>query len=384
MRSIVFSIIAVIASLVPANAQAQQIASLNQLMEQIRARYQLPALAGAIVTPDKITAIGVAGVRARGTSVPVTIYDKWHMGSCTKAMTATMIARLVEDGRLTWGTTLEQIFGANHVHPDLRPATVRQLLGHRAGFKRDAQWPSTQYNEAATLRMRRRQAVTQEALRTQPAHLPGTTFLYSNLGYVIAGHIAEFKTGVPWESLMVEGVFRKLKMRDSGFGPPGHNYAVQATGHDKDGNPARRSVDAVVGPAGTIYCTLSDWARFIAEHLKGPEGESNLLSKERFNELHEPLEGQSYALGWDPEHLPAAGGKVLGHRGSNAFWLSIVKVALNKDFAVMAVTNIGGDNAQKAVEEATREMMRLHLKSEQGKSEAPSVPPLPTPRRNNP
>ena len=94
MKITLFSIIAVIASLVPTSAQAQEIASLNQLMEQFRARYQLPALAGAIVTPEKITAIGVAGVRARGTAIPATIYDKWHMGSCTKAMTATLIARL--------------------------------------------------------------------------------------------------------------------------------------------------------------------------------------------------------------------------------------------------------------------------------------------------
>ena len=380
MKFTLFSIIAVIASLVPTSAQAQEIASLNQLMEQFRARYQLPALAGAIVTPEKITAIGVAGVRARGMAIPATIYDKWHMGSCTKAMTATMIARLVEGGKISWDTTLEQIFGANHVHPDLRPATVRQLLGHRAGLKGNAHWLNDNNRANKLLR----EDVTQEALRTKPEHLPGTTFLYSNLGYVIAGHIAEFKTGLPWETLMIEGVFKELKMRNSGFGPPGPNQAMQPTGHDKAGNPSRNDNPPVIGPAGTIHCTLSDWARFIAEHLKGPKGESTILSQASFNELHEPLEGQGYALGWNTEHLPAAGGKVLFHSGSNNYWLCTVKIALNKDFAVMVVTNIANDNAHKAVAETIKELMRLQLKSEQGKFEAPPLPPLPKPLRINP
>ena len=281
-----------------------------------------------------------------------------------------MIARLVENGKISWDTTLEQIFGAKHVHPDLRPATVRQLLGHRAGFKCDAHWPSTQtqYNEAATLRMRRRQDVTQEALRTKPEHLPGTTHLYSNLGYVIAGHIAEFKTGIPWETLMIEGVFKELKMRDSGFGPPGPNQAVQPTGHDQAWQSFNRNAQffAVVGPAGTIHCTLSDWARFVAEHLKGVRGESDILSKERFDELHEPLEGQNYALGWGIEHLPAAGGKVVSHGGSNSYWVCHVKIALNKDFGVIVATNIGCDGCDphlsaKACDEVVKELMRLHL-----------------------
>jgi CubicO group peptidase (beta-lactamase class C family) len=57
-----------------------------------------------------LSAVGAVGVRKYGTDTPVTINDQFHLGSDTKAMTATMLATLVEEGKLSWGTRLEQVF----------------------------------------------------------------------------------------------------------------------------------------------------------------------------------------------------------------------------------------------------------------------------------
>src|SRR5947209_7467119 len=75
---------------------------IDELLETVRQRHGLPALGGAIVTSKGLVAIGAVGVRKAGTKVPVTVDDQWHLGSDTKAMTATVIARLVEQGRLKW------------------------------------------------------------------------------------------------------------------------------------------------------------------------------------------------------------------------------------------------------------------------------------------
>jgi len=75
-------------------------AAINDLLESVRQRHRMPAMAGAIVTSKGLVAQGAAGVRKAGTDVKVTVDDKWHLGSETKAMTATLIGSLEEQGRL--------------------------------------------------------------------------------------------------------------------------------------------------------------------------------------------------------------------------------------------------------------------------------------------
>ncbi|HEY6208130.1 MAG TPA: hypothetical protein VIW28_03670 [Gemmatimonadales bacterium] len=66
----------------PPNAQAPR--ELHPLLDSIRQKYDLPAMAGAIVTSEGIWARGVAGVRKYGTDTPVTIDDQFHLGSDTR------------------------------------------------------------------------------------------------------------------------------------------------------------------------------------------------------------------------------------------------------------------------------------------------------------
>jgi CubicO group peptidase (beta-lactamase class C family) len=58
-------------------------------LEKVRVQYGLPAIAAAVVKDGTIVASGVAGVRVHGTSIAATIDDRFHLGSDTKAMTAT-------------------------------------------------------------------------------------------------------------------------------------------------------------------------------------------------------------------------------------------------------------------------------------------------------
>src|SRR5262245_13058490 len=81
------------------------------VLAPIRAKHDLPAMAGAIVAAGEVAAIGVDGVRERGKPEKATTGDLWHLGSCTKAMTATLCAELVEDKKLSWTTTVGDVFG---------------------------------------------------------------------------------------------------------------------------------------------------------------------------------------------------------------------------------------------------------------------------------
>lgn len=70
-------------------------------LDAIRLKHSFPALGGAIVTSHGLQAAGVAGVRKAGADVAATVDDLWHLGSDTKAMTAVVIAKLVEQKKLT-------------------------------------------------------------------------------------------------------------------------------------------------------------------------------------------------------------------------------------------------------------------------------------------
>src|SRR5690349_6667914 len=69
----------------------------NGLLSPILEKYKLPCLGGAIVTTDRLVAVGAVGHRLAGAEAEVTTADLFHLGSCTKAMTATLIATLVEE-----------------------------------------------------------------------------------------------------------------------------------------------------------------------------------------------------------------------------------------------------------------------------------------------
>jgi CubicO group peptidase (beta-lactamase class C family) len=83
----------------------------------------LPVLAAAIVTSKGLIASGAVGVRKYGTNSPVTVNDQFHLGSDTKAMTVTMLATLVEEGKLAWTTTIEQAF--SELASKMNPVTVK-------------------------------------------------------------------------------------------------------------------------------------------------------------------------------------------------------------------------------------------------------------------
>src|SRR6185369_13581125 len=73
-------------------------------------------MVAAVLRGERIIAQGVAGVRKRGAAERITLDDRFHLGSCGKAMTATLVAMLVEEGKLNWTTTLGELF-ADTVKP---------------------------------------------------------------------------------------------------------------------------------------------------------------------------------------------------------------------------------------------------------------------------
>lgn len=343
-------------------------ATIELLLVPILEKHKVPGLIAGIVDRDGIVSAGVTGIRKRGSPELMTINDLVHLGSNTKAMTATLIATLVEEQQLSWDSTLQDVFSewAADIHEDFRTVTLRQLLTHRAGLPANAA-----YTELEEPLMEQREKLARKVLSVAPVHTPGSKFLYSNLGYIIAGHLAEKVTSKPWEELIKTRLFEPLQMTTAGFGPPGTKDKVdQPWGH---GGlfpiPFQKDNPAVLGPAGTVHCSVADWSRFIALHLRGASEKSDtdkkeLISRETFKILQTPSPGEDYAMGWVVVPRPWANGEILIHSGSNTMWMATVAIAPNRGVAIFAVTNMGPPAGQKACDEALAALIKEKLKPE--------------------
>ena len=335
--------------------------NLNSLLDPILKKYDLPALAGAIVTSKGLVGVGAVGVRKYGTDSPVTINDQFHLGSDTKAMTATLLAILVEEGKLSWSTTLEQAFPelAAKMNPAYRKVTLEQMLAHRAGFS-DESWPKGKtFNDMHNLPGKPREqraAYVAMVLTEPPVNEPGSKYLYSNRSYAVAGAIAEKIANDSWENLMRKRIFQSLHMQSCGYGAMGTpgitdprkidqpwQHMVLTLGFHKPIEPGPQSDNPpVIGPAGTVHCSIVDWGKFITAHLRGEAGEPGILKPETFKRLHTAPFGGEYGFGWVMADRPWAGGRALNHAGSNLQNFAIVWMAPAKDFAVLIMTNQAG------------------------------------------
>jgi CubicO group peptidase (beta-lactamase class C family) len=239
--------------------------------------------------------------------------------------------------------------------------TVRQLLSHHAGLPANLDLKAYAGEPAF---LKRRLAVQQE-LAKEPVHEPGSTYLYSNLGYIIAGAMIEQVTGQSWEDAITRQIFDPLGMTTVGFGGLGTPGQVdQPWGHDEDGTPVSRNgptVDnpPVMGPAGRVHCTIQDWALFVADMLKGLRGEAALLAADSYQTLAAPQFGSTYSLGWVVAQRDWAGGKALTHAGSNTMNYATVWIAPQRNFAILVCVNQGGDAAARACNSATEALIEL-------------------------
>jgi CubicO group peptidase (beta-lactamase class C family) len=362
--------ILVILALILSRARASAVPATNdmdQILENIRKKHDLPALAVVVVKDGQICGRAAVGIRKWGDPTPITANDVFHIGSCTKSMTATLTGMIIEEGKLRWDSTIAEVFPElkGKMDKQYEGVTVEQLLTHRGGVPGsapDAAWKRAKEQQGTPVQQRREFI---EAVLSQPPEAPpGTKMIYSNQGYSIVGAMLEKLTGTPWETLITDRLFKPLRMDTTGFGPPGTIGAVdEPWGHTRNflGTvPLQEDNPPAIAPAGRVHCSLDDLARFTIFHMqRGQTG--GLLKPETLAKLHTPPSGGDYACGWVVAKRTWAGGTALWHNGSNLMWYVVMWLAPEKDFSVVVGTNIAGTQAEKGADEAASAMIQYWL-----------------------
>ena len=332
---------------------------LKEVLAPVVSSIPLPALAAIVFDDQKVIASGAVGVRKFGDPTLVTIEDSFHLGSCTKAMTATLAARIVERGEISWATTVKEALSLQNVDSALENITLLELMSHNAGMPASLKnqppglWKYLYYNntwQKGAKGRADRLKVAELLFSATPAQAVGS-YKYSNAGFMIAGAMLEAATDTEWEDLMRTELFKPLGMKNCGFGPAARPDKVDQPWPHKLGNDKPLLVTPLIrapeswdnprslGPAGTVSCTISDWAKFGQLHL-GDGGD--YISTESMSKLHEVRNASARsALGWFSYRRSWARGTALTHTGSNLLNFAIVWISPTKKKGVMVATNIG-------------------------------------------
>lgn len=300
-----------------------------KVLAEARAAAKIPAAAAVAFNSENTTAFHFGGTTRSDSAIAVKKDSVWHIGSDAKAMTATLIAILVEKKILKWETTMAEVFPkmADGFHTDARKTTIIQLLSHTAGL------PA---NPDGAQRFLTRHEVTRIGL----SHKPTKGFLYSNFGYIIAGAVIEERLETTWEKAIQEHLFKPLGITSVGFGPPKGPTAIH--GH-WIGKPISHDNPPMYGPAGGLHLSLADWVLFCQDQIKGHHGNGKLLTQAGYQKLHTPIKN-NYALGWGVKRKD---GKVirLQHDGSNTMWYARAKLDLVKQQGYLVTINTAGKEA---------------------------------------
>jgi len=269
----------------------------------------------ALVRGEEIVwtaALGHANVRMQVAATPETLYVT---GSTFKAVTATALLQLAERGRVDLDDPINDHLGEHSVE-DLegKPVTLRHLLSHTSGL-------STGANTEEVWSRRLPMSLAELPRVVRAVRAPGESYEYNNYGYGIAGYLVERVSGQDFEDYVVKHVLAPLGIETPGPVRPTpemvERLALPYVPSPEGPRPVAQTFFDVY-PAGDIYLTAEDMARFLGAHLSGGAFQGRrILSAESTAEAHRP-QFFDYALGWgtdpDARHLISHGGGVNGFR----------------------------------------------------------------------
>ena len=325
---------------------------------------QVPGMAALVIRNFQAEQEVVAGVRRIGGSDPIAIGDRWHLGSDGKAMTATLIARLVERGVLSGDAPLEAMLPglASQMLPAYRGVTLTDLLSHRAGFGEsvgDFDFMVSFVNDTAPMAEQRLRYIA-AAVAVAPVGPPRGAVAYSNTGYLVAAAAAEQATGRDYEEMMRTLVFEPLRMRSPTYDAwDGRNELI---GHTQ-GRVADQPYDPnprVFTPSDGMRVSLQDWSRFCIDQMKGDHGDGRLLPQPNYRFLHTPQGDTTAALGWFAQpRIYDRQGPALFHSGSNGTWMAEAVLFPETGAGALVVANSAyGMEGNVAAREASRALVQ--------------------------
>ncbi|MDG4811276.1 serine hydrolase [Micromonospora sp. WMMD1120] len=295
---------------------------------QAQADGHAPSLVLGVVRDGALVHLATAGETPRPH-----VDLQYRLGSISKTMTATLLLRMRDEGRLTLDDPLEK-----HL-PDtgVGALTLRRLLGHASGIQREPEgdwWERSAGADLATLL----RGVTADKI----AYPPHRTYHYSNLAYGLLGGVLERLAGMSWVDLLGERILTPLGLRRTTYAatePYARGYVVHPW-HDTLREEPRTDTGAMA-PAGQLWSTIEDlgrWAAFLADP------DPSVLAPETLTEMCSPvvisdLDAWSHGHGLGVELFRDGNRVYVGHGGSMPGYGASLAVHRPSRTAVVGLVN---------------------------------------------
>lgn len=353
---------------------------IEAILKELADPADVPGVVAAIAKEGQPIRIAANGVRKSGSDRELRTSNVMHLGSCTKAVTATLAGILIDQGKLRFDSTIGDVLPelADDIAPAYRSVTLYQCLTHTSGMPANANDWWLNWRTRTTIQ-HKRLAIARDSLKAAPQTEPGMGYNYSNLGYMVAGLMIERVTGQSWEDNIRQHIFGPLDLKTAGFGVPGtRGAATEPWGHRKsaDGSFASFQKDnaPALGPAGTLYMTLEDWSRFtllanqgfliaqgkeLAQQTKPAINLQPKTWKKLFETAHVNGKSTNYACGWMLANRPWAQGTALTHAGSNTMWYCVAWTAPETKTSYLVAMNVAGDGVSQIADQIASRLIQL-------------------------
>ena len=242
------------------------VAELEKLAQQTLDKTGVPGLAVAVVYDDRVVELKGFGVRQVGKLETVDADTVFQLASVSKAVTSTVLARLVGEGTIQWDDlVIGHDPGFQMYDPWVtRQLTLRDLLCHRSGLPDHAGdlVEDLGYDQAEVLHRLR---------YLKPASSFRSAFAYTNFGYTEAAVAAAMAAGKPWDSLAAEKLYRPLGMKETSsryqdYLASKNRAVIHAHVDGKWVAKFNRNADAQ-SPAGGVSSSMRDMSQWLRLQL---------------------------------------------------------------------------------------------------------------------
>jgi len=337
-------------------------------LEEIYKKHKIPAVAAAVITSQGIMSKGVYGVRSLDSDEVVTLEDRFHIGSNTKAMTGYLAGLLVDEDLIQWNSKILDIFPEfkQKAKKAYASITLRDLLSHRAGilpFKSGADFEQVPDFEGTATQ--KRKLFSEWLLQQESLDLDARGFTYSNAGYCIAAAALEKVSQTSWEHLIQNKLFDPLEL-DGQVGWPAQNNAHQPLGHwirsgklvPHDPHDEYQLPD-IISPAGNINMSILDYANWLQTILQGIRGEDTIVKSSTNNFLlYGNMEFSPYSMGWGSSKRN--GLTISSHDGSAGTFYCHAVVIKELDLAIVVFANCMTPDTSKGLHEFRQKIVEMY------------------------
>lgn len=337
-------------------------AGITMLDEWTRAQveYSGVGLVIGIVHDQDVVFLKAYGHASLDPETPMREDSIFRIASHSKLFTAISVLRERDAGRLRLDDPITEHlpwFDIENRHPEARAVTVRHLLTHTAGLPRESihpAWTEFEFPEA--------EAVRDTVSDQETTYATETKWKYSNLGFTLAGMVAEAASGKSFAALVNEGILEPLGMDSTSVGPiPADHERRLATGYGRrmaDG--ARQSMPFVdahsFDPATGLSSSVPDMLRFLQWQMRVRDRRSDkvlatntLLEMQRVHWVQSSWDS-GWGLGFSVRHTDDR--DLVGHGGSYPGYRTQTQLSPEEKVGVVVFTNAGDGDPGRFVEKA--------------------------------